>query len=503
MTSKLVGDVDALVRQIPNGSVLVIGGAGGVQIPDVLIESLVRVHAQTGSPNGLTEIHPFRTGESEGYGLSILDGEGLITKMIGSSYWPIGVPPLIQRIHDDLVEAYNIPVGPLFGMLQAGASSSPGYITDIGLGTFVDPRKTGGALNNVSKDELVSLLEIDGSEHLFYRAVRPDVVFLRATAADANGNLTTEDDPTVIGSLLLAQAGRSNGGTVIAQVREVLPAGSLDPRRVRVPGYLVDHVVVCPEQPQTPTQRFDPTLVGAEKMPLSRVPMVALSPSKVVQRRALLEARPGDIAAIGFGLPGNLPNVAIEEGFFEEITFAIEHGAVGGINPYAVGGRTFPAAHNPTAIVDSTDMVRAFAGGTVDMAYLGVGEIDSQGNVNVSRFGDRIPGCGGFIDITQGVHRVVFTALIGDKGHRKFVPAVQQLTMSSQVALARGQVIKYVTERAVFDLTDEGLRLIEIAPGDSVDALRSALGATFSVADGLKDMPAECWADGPMGIWPA
>lgn len=500
MRSKVVQDLDALIKSIPDGSTLMIGGAGGVQLPDMLIESLVRVHASTGSPADLTEVHPFRMGEAAGQGLSLLDGDGLVSRMIGSSYWPIGVPPLIQRIHDNRVEAYNIPIGPLFGMLQAGASSCPGYVTDIGLGTFVDPRQTGGALNDVSKDRLVQLVEIDGEQHLFYRSIRPDIAFLRATVADEAGNLGTDEDPTVIGTLLLAQAVRSNGGTVVAQVRDMVPSGSLDPRRVRVPGYLVDHVVVCPQQSQIPSNHYDPTLVGAKRVPLDRVPIMPLSPSKIVQRRALLEAAPGAIMAIGFGLPGNLPNVAVEEGVFDDVTFSIEHGAVGGINPYAFGEKTFPAAHNPEAIIDSVDMVRAYAGGAVDLAYLGVGEIDSHGNVNVSRFGDRIPGCGGFVDITQGVQHIVFTALVGDKGHRKFVPQVQQITMSAQVALDRGQRITYVTEKGVFELSRRGLQLIELARGERVDSLRAALGATFQVAGDIKPMPQACWAEGPMGL---
>jgi propionate CoA-transferase len=259
-------------------------------------------------------------------------------------------------------------------------------------------------------------------------------------------------------------------------------------------------MVVVPGQMQTPSKRYDPTYLGVERLPLTEVPLVPLSPSKVVQRRALLEARPGHVMAIGFGLPGNIPNVAVEEGVFDEITFSIEHGAIGGINPYALGGTTFPAAHNPEAIIDSVDMVRAYAGGSVDMAYLGVGEIDSEGNVNVSRFGDRIPGCGGFVDITQGINHIVFTALIGEKGHRKFVPRVQQITMSARVALSRGQQITYVTEKGVFRLAPDGLCLCEIAPDETVESLRASLGATFSVADDLLPMPAGCFATGAMGL---
>jgi acyl CoA:acetate/3-ketoacid CoA transferase len=318
--------------------------------------------------------------------------------------------------------------------------------------------------------------------------------------ADEDGNISTSEEPTVIAPLLLAQAAKSKGGQVFAQVREVVPRGSLDPRSVRVPGYLVDHLVVNPQQQQTPSSVFDPTLVGVEPVRLDSVPIVELSPSKVIQRRALLEAGPGDVVAIGFGLPGNLPNVAVEEGVFDKITFTIEHGAIGGVNPYAFGSRTFPASHGPSAIVDSVDQVRAYAGGTVDLAYLGVGEIDSAGNVNVSRVGDRIPGCGGFVDITQGLDKIVFCAVVGERGHQKFVPKVQQVTMSAAVARSRGQQIRYVTELGVFELRERGLELIEIAGDTTVGELRQRLGASFSVASSMTAMPKQCWSPGAMGL---
>lgn len=497
---KTVPDPAALLATIEPGSTLVIGGAGGVGEPDLLIRELLRAFRETGSPHDLVEVHPFRVGEREGFGTSLLDPPGLIACMIGSSFWPVGTPPLIRRILDNELEAYNIPVGPLFGMLEAGAGARPGTLTEIGLGTFVDPRNGGGALNDVSRDALVSLQEIDGREYLYYRAIRPDVAFIRGTVADEDGNLCTDEEPAVIAPLLLAQAAKCGKGQVFAQVREVVPRGSLDPRRVRVPGYLVDHLVVHPEQRQTPAGRYDPTLVGAAPVDLTTVPVVELSPSKVVQRRALLEAAPGDVVAIGFGLPGNLPNIAVEEGIFDRITFTIEHGAIGGVNPYAFGSRTFPASHGPSAIVDSADQVRAYAGGTVAAAYLGVGEIDSAGNVNVSRFGDRIPGCGGFVDITQGIDRIVFCTLVGERGHRKFVDQVQQVTMSASVAMAKGQQVRYVTELGVFELGEDGLRLIEIAPDITLEDLRTRLGAKFTVAEPLAPMPQQCWAAGPMGL---
>ena len=493
--SKVISAQQA-VRLVANGSTLAVGGAGGVQEPDLLIEQLVARFRKEGAPAAITEFHPIRCGEVEGRGTSLFAEKGMVRRMIGGSFWPVGVPPLIQRIHDNEMQAYNLPIGVMYAMLEATAAGRPGVVTRVGLDTCMDPRNGGGALNASSSEALSELLTIGGETFIFYRAVPVDVAFIRATTADTAGNLTLEEEPADCGSLVLAQAARASGGKVIAQVKRVVPAGSLDPRDVRVPGILVDAVVEHPAQRQTTHVTFDPTLVGEARLDPADVPRRPDDDAKVVLRRALMEARPGDTLAIGFGVPGYLPAVAIEDGRFDSLTFTIEHGVIGGINGYAAGGRTFPVSHNPEAIVDAAAQLRLYAGGGVDCAYLGVGEIDSEGNVNVSRFGDRIPGSGGFIEITQGIRRIVFCTNIGDKGHRKFVERVQQVTFSARYARQQGQEILYITERAVFGLTEHGLTLLEIAPG--LDIRRDVLeriGARVHVPDHVAPMPSGCFAE--------
>jgi acyl CoA:acetate/3-ketoacid CoA transferase len=496
MTVSKVISAQEAVRLVRSGSTLAVGGAGGVQEPDLLIEQLVARYRKEGAPAAITEFHPIRCGEVEGRGTSLFAEKGMVRRMIGGSFWPVGVPPLIQRIHDNDMEAYNLPIGVMYAMLEATAAGRPGVVTRVGLDTCMDPRNGGGALNASSTERLSELVTLGGETFLFYRSLPVDVAFIRATTADTAGNLSLEGEPADCGSLVLAQAARASGGKVIAQVKRIVPKGSLDPRDVRVPGNLVDAVVEHPGQRQTTHVVFDPTLVGDAKLDPGTVPRRPEGDAKVVLRRALMETRPGETLAIGFGVPGYLPAVAIEDGLFDSLTFTIEHGVVGGINGYAAGGRTFPVAHNPEAIIDAAAQLRLYAGGGVDCAFLGVGEIDSEGNVNVSRFGDRIPGSGGFIEITQGIRRIVFCTTIGDNGRRKFVDRVQQVTFSGRYARQQGQEILYVTERAVFGLTEHGLTLREIAPG--LDVRRDVLdhiGARVHVSADLQPMSSRCFAE--------
>ena len=498
--SKVVS-ADEAVSAIGSGSCLAVGGAGGVQEPDMLIEALVRRYEQTGAPAGLTEFHPIRTGEIEGRGTSLFGKAGLVRRMIGGSLWPVGVPELIRRINANEIEAYNFSIGVMYGMLEAASANRPGLLTRVGLGTFEDPIHGGGALNAVSREKLVQRVVIDGEELLYYRAIPVDTAFIRATTADTDGNLSFEEEPAIIGPLVIAQAAKANGGRVIAQVKRVVTAGSLDPHMVRVPGALVDAVVHNPAQMQITNIVFDPTLVGRAQLDRARVPIRPLDAAKVVMRRAFLEARKGDLLAIGFGVPGFLPAIAIEEGVLDDITFTIEHGVFGGINGYAAGGKTFPVAHNPVAIVDAADQLRFFAGGGVDCAFLGVGEVDAAGNVNVGRFGERIPGAGGFVEMTQGISKIVFCFVLGDRAALKFKARVESISFNGAEASRAGQSISYVTEKAVFVLTDRGLTLTEIAPG--LDVRRDLLDKIpfdIAVAETVREMPKACFAPEPMGI---
>ncbi len=485
-----VCSAEQAVAQLRSGQTLAVGGAGGVQEPDALLAALLQRYRSSGEPRGLTEMHPIRTGEIEGRGTSIFGEPGMLSCMIGGSMWPVGVPQIIQRIHDCDIEAYNLPIGILYAMLEATAAGRPGVVSAVGLGTCVDPREGGGALNAVSRRRLVEPIVIDGRDYLFYRAIPVDCAFIRGTVADTAGNLTMDEEPAVCGPLVLAQAARASGGRVIAQVKQVVPFGELDPRRVRVPGIFVDSVVEHPEQWQTTRVRYDPTAVGMARRGLADLPELKPLQEQVL-RRALALARDGDALAIGFGLPGYLPAVAVRQGRYASLTFTIEHGVTGGLNGYAAGGSTFPMAHDPEAIIDAADQLRGYAGGCVDCAFLGVGEVDAQGNVNVSKFGDRIPGSGGFIEITQGIRRIVFCTTLGDDGRRKFVPAVQQRTFSAERALAAGQDVRYVTENATFQLTGQGLTLVEVAAGTDVrEDILARIGCQVAIAADLAERAA-------------
>ncbi|OQM76049.1 CoA-transferase [Manganibacter manganicus] len=489
------------VAPIASGSCLAVGGAGGVQEPDLLIEALVARFDESGGPAGITEFHPIRTGEIEGRGTSLFGKPGLVRRMIGGSLWPVGVPELIRRINANEIAAYNFSIGVMYGMLEAASANRPGLITRVGLGTFEDPKHGGGALNAISRDRLVQRIEIDGEEALFYRAIPVDTAFIRATTADTAGNLTFEEEPAVIGALVMAQAAKANGGRVIAQVKRVVPAGTLNPHMVRVPGALVDAVVENAAQRQITHVLFDPTLVGLERLDPASVPLRPLDSAKVVMRRAFLEARRGNLLAIGYGVPGYLPAIAIEEGVLDDVEFTIEHGVFGGINGYAAGGKTFPVAHNPTAIIDSADQLRFFAGGGIDCAYLGVGELDGHGNINVGRFGERIPGTGGFVEMTQGIGKIVFCFVLGDRVPLKFKEQVQSISFNGADAFRRGQKITYVTEKAVFELTKDGLTLTEIAPGfDPRAELADIVPCRIAIAEQLREMHEACFAEAPMNV---
>ena len=488
MRANKVMSADDAIALVQSGSTLAVGGAGGVQEPDILLQALLNRYRQTQEPKELTEFHPIRTGELEGRGTSIFGEPGMLSCMIGGSMWPVGVPEIIRRIHDCDIEAYNLPIGIMYAMLDAAAAGRPGVLSTVGLGTCMDPEYGGGGLNPISTRQLVEKVSLGGQDYLFYKTVPIDCALIRGTVADTAGNLVMEEEPAICGPLLLAQAARGNGGKVIAQVKRVVPFGTLDPRMVRVPGIYVDAIVEHLEQWQTTRIQFDPTLVGLARRGTANLAAI-VEPDRRLLRRALAEARDGDALAIGFGLPGFLPAVAVEVGRFDRLTFTVEHGVVGGMNGYAAGGSTFPMAHDPEAIIDSADQLRAYAGGGVDCAFLGVGEIDSAGNVNVSKFGDRIPGSGGFIEITQGIRKIVFCARIGEHGVRKIVPRVQQITFSAEQARKRRQEIVYITELGVFRLAEQGLTLTEVAPGLDVQRdIRAKVGGAFHVSDALVEM---------------
>jgi len=409
-------------------------------------------------------------------------------------------------IADNQIESYNFPQGVLSQMYSAVAARKPGVFSKVGLHTYVDPRIEGGRMNEVTTEDLVRVFEIDGEEWLFWPRFHIDVALIRGTTADLKGNITFEEEPVLLEAISIAQAAKACGGIVIAQVKYLAQEGTLDPKQVRVPGVVVDHVVVDPEQKQTVLTPYEPAFSGRVRIPLEGLEPLPLDVRKVVARRAARELFPGAVVNLGFGIPDGVASVAAEEGLIDQLTFTVEQGIVGG---RPAGGVIFGVAYNPEAIIEEDAQFNFYDGGGIDVAFLGMAQVDRAGNVNVSKVANRLMGCGGFINITQNAKRAVFCGTFTAKGLRcrvdggrlhieqegairKLVGQVDQITFSGAYARSMSQPVLYVTERAVFELSAEGIVLVEIAPG--VDLERDVLGQMEfvpRVADPLVAMDAD------------
>ncbi len=480
---------------VPDGATLAIGGSGGGLLePDALLAALGKHYRNTTHPAGLTLVHTTGIGDRAGGGMDHLAHPGLADRVIAGNW---GMAPQMSRMAAaGEFEAYNFPQGVMSQLYREIAAGRPGLLTHVGLGTFCDPRVEAGRLNDRSQGTYVEVVELAGREWLFYPSFDIDVCFIRGTVADEHGNIAMGEEPARLEMLAMAQATHNRGGTVIAQVKYVVEAGSLDARTVEIPGILVDHVVACPDQRQLVTHDYNPGFSGELTVALSTLPAFDLDERKVVARRAVREIRAGDVVNLGVGIADGIASVAAEEGVSDRFTLTIEQGLVGGI---PARGVIFGVSTNPSAILDQPAQFDFYDGGGLDIAFLGFAQIDAVGNVNVSKFGGRVVGTGGFVNISQNAATVVFCGTFTAGGlqahpadgaltiaaegrHRKFVTAVDQITFSAAEALRRGQRVLYVTERAVFALTDAGLELIEVAPGvdaqrDVLDQLPFAVGA--------------------------
>ncbi len=524
-TSKAVAVLSAAqaVALIPDYATVTVSSSSALGCPDAVLKALGEVHRQTGSPKDLTTVHPIAAGDMYGVqGIDHIAAPTLLKAVIAGSY-PSGPshmePPLIwRRITDNNVEAWNLPSGVLYQQHRAGATGQPAVITTVGLDTFIDPRREGGALNDGTPRDYVEVVRLKGREYLSFPAIKPDVAIIRATTADEHGNLTYEHEGSPLGALDQAYAAHNNGGLVIAQVKRIVKAGTIPPQSVRVPGILVDVVVLAPDQLQTTQTVYDPALSGEIFAPDERIELLEFGLEKVIARRAAMELRPGWIVNLGFGISAGVPRVLNEEGHGDAVTWVIEQGPVGG---FPLTGFAFGCALNPDAIVPSADQFTLLQGGGIDAALLSFLEIDCGGNVNVSYLPSRphvTAGVGGFADIVNGSPRIVFAGhfTVGAKDigispagleirtdgkTSKLAADVARVTFSGKQALAAGKKVVYVTERAVMELRPEGVTVTEIAPG--VDLGRDVLGRAgfpLRVSDELKLMDAALFDPRPMGL---
>ena len=512
--SKVVS-LDEAVALVQPGGTLATSGFVGIGTPDGLLEALARAYQAHGRPGGLTLVFAAGQGDGKTRGLNRLAVPGLLKRVVGG-HWGL-IPRVGALALAGEIEAYNLPQGCISHLYRDIAAGKPGTLSRVGLGTFVDPRNGGGKVNSRTTEDIVELLPIHGEDWLLYRAFPIDVVFLRGTTADPHGNVSMEREALTLDNLAMAMAAKNSGGVVIVQVERLAHAGSLPARSVKIPGALVDCVAVAPAEyhAQTYATSYSPAFSGELRVPLESLPPPPLDGRKVIGRRAAWELIPGTLINLGIGMPESVAGVAAEEGLLSLVTLTAEPGVIGGL---PASGLNFGAAVNTEALVDQNQQFDFYDGGGLDQAYLGMAQVDAAGNVNVSRFGKTFAGCGGFINISQNARKVVFVGTftcsglsleIGDgririlqEGQsRKFVPAVEQITFSGKRARELGHETMYVTERAVFRLTEKGLRLEEIAPGiDLEHEVLAQMDFTPEIKRPLGTMDPRIFRTEPMGL---
>ncbi len=507
---RLLCSADHAASLIADRQTVACGGFVGAAHPEALTAAIERRFHVEACPRNLTLVYGAGQGDGRSRGLNHLAHEGLVARVIGG-HWGL-VPGLGQLAIDGKIEAYNFPQGVICQLLRDIAAGRPGCITHVGLGTFIDPADRGGSLNDSTIDELVSRIELDGKPWLFYRSFPINIGLIRATAADPFGNLVM-DEEAVIGEVLpIAQAAHNSGGKVIAQVKRLLDRPA-PPNQVKVPGILVDHVVIAEEaeHPQTFAESLNKSYFSArsndDSSSVWEPEKTALGVRRIIASRACDELLPGAIANLGIGMPEGVGLIAAERQILDQITLTVESGPIGGI---PAGGLSFGASAWPEAIIDQPAQFDFYDGGGLDYAALGAAQVDQYGNVNVSKFNGRIAGVGGFVNISQNARRVVFCGTLTSGGLeveivdrelrirnegsiRKFVNHVEQVSFSGGVAAESGREILYVTERAVFQLTSNGLRLTEVAPGIDIQAQILNLIDFSPIIENVRPMNASCF----------
>ena len=477
--SKVIS-MDQAIAMIPDGACVATSGIALNGFPEDIIAAIEESFLATGKPCKLNMIHAAGQGAwDDEHGYQHLAHEGLIESTIAGH---LGTSKKYGTMAEqNKIKAWNMPQGIVDDMFHATLKGMPGHITKLGLKTFVDPRLEGGRCNSITTEDIVKVIEIDGEEYLMYKAPKIDIALIKGTTADKFGNISLEEEPLPVDMRLIAMATRACGGKIICQVKYTCERLMTD--KVAIPGIFIDAVVVTRDAEkyhrQTAAVFYDPSISGHTFIPTDAVARIPLDAKKVIARRSTMELKPGAIINLGVGAPEKVANVAAEEGCADLITMTSESGAVAGV---PMGGKSFGAVQNAWGVIEELTQFDFYDGGGLDVTFLGLAEADEKGNVNVSHFGTSVTGCGGFINISQTTPVLVycgtFTAgglkerfedgrlYIDKEGkNKKFLKSVQQITFSADFANETGQKVIYVTERAVFQLVPEGLKLIEIAPG--------------------------------------
>lgn len=510
--SKKVMEAERAVELVKDGDTISICSIAAGLTPDKVMRALGRRYSETGAPRALTMVFPVAVGDgNETKGMEHLAHEGMLKRLIGGSFTiasSTAEPPMIYKMMvENKVEAYNFPMGVLMQLHREIAAKRPGLVTEVGLGTYVDPRQEGGRMNEVTPPELVELIELKGKEYLFFPSFPIDVALIRGTTADENGNITMEHEYSLSTVLQLAMAAHNSGGKVIAQVKRVCVEGSLNPQLVKVPGVYVDAIVIDENQKVTTGLDYDPGSSGELKLSWDSLKLESLNAMRrFMLRRILTELKGGNVVNLGYGITAYLPQIALEEGVLDQLTFTTEHGCYGGF-PYTA--LQFGGAFNAEALLESTSQFDFIDGGGPDVVCLSFAELDREGNVNVTKLKDLphvVAGAGGFIDLIQNARKIVFCGTVTAGGLRvevkesgvkiekegrfkKIVDRVQQITFNGKMAREKSQEVIYVTERGVFGLESDGVMLKEIAPGiDLKRDILSQVGFELKVADNLKEM---------------
>ncbi|MBW2636541.1 MAG: acyl CoA:acetate/3-ketoacid CoA transferase [Deltaproteobacteria bacterium] len=502
------------VQLIKTGDVVATGGFVGAGFAEEIAIAIEEYFLSMGHPRDLTLMYAAGQGDGNKRGLNHFAHEGLVRRVIGG-HWGLA-PKLGKMAIEKKIIAYNFPQGVISHMFRDIAAHKPRTITTIGLGTFVDPRNNGGKINEITTEDLVELIVFDGKEYLSYKLTPVNVAIIRGTTGDTDGNISMEKEALTNENLSIAMAARNSGGYVIAQVERVAEKGTLNARQVKIPGIIVDCVVVArPENHwQTFAEIYDPAFSCETKIPLQSMPPMEMDARKIIARRAAFELEANDIANLGIGMPEGVANIANEEKIISYFTLTAEPGVIGGV---PAGGLNFGAASNTDCLIDQPYQFDFYDGGGLDITCLGMAEADKDGNVNVSKFGPRLAGCGGFINISQAAKKCIFVGTftagglkisvsdnklhIDQEGRtKKFVDQVEHMTFGGKYSAEQDQFVRYVTERCVFALTREGLELIEIAPGIDLERDILALMDFKPIVKEPRLMDERIFNPAPMGL---